>query len=79
MLIQMCGHRRVGVINSISDIPFNRHLILSGELGSGYMWRMPGVFRKDNNETVFINHCDIKTQIDDETKINLLILEKIKP
>lgn len=70
----MSKYQRVGTIKNISEIPFDKALILTGTLGSGWLWRMPGMFKKREGGIVFEDHCGCVSSVD-ETKINLAIME----
>jgi hypothetical protein len=67
-------YKRVGTIKNASEIPFDKNLIVTGILGSGWMWRMEGVFKHKENKVVFedIHGCVSKVK----GNINLTILEK---
>ncbi|MDQ0154974.1 hypothetical protein [Robertmurraya andreesenii] len=68
-------YKKVGTIDSISEIPFDESLIVTGRIGNGWTWRMPGVFKKQGNKIVFRNMYEMSTEIDENTKIGLNILE----
>jgi len=68
-------YKNIGTIKDISEIPFNKNLVLNGILGSGWMWRMKGKFKRcQNNKIIFedINGCVAEV----EGKIDLAILER---
>ena len=71
--------KKVGEINNIKDIPFGKHVIVSGTMSNGnhgWMWRMPGIFIKNDNDIVFKNHNDLITKIDEKTILGLNLLER---
>lgn len=69
-------YKRIGTIDNISQIPFNKNLIVTGRIGNGWSWQMPGVFKKQENKIVFRNEYEMSTEIDENTVISLNVLEK---
>ncbi len=69
-------YKRIGTIDNISQIPFDKNLIVTGRIGNGWSWQMPGVFKKQENMIVFRNEHEMSTVIDKNTEISLNILEK---
>lgn len=70
-------YKRIGTIDNISQIPFDKDLILTGRIGNGWSHQMPGVFKKQGNKIVFRNVYEMSTVIDENTDISLNILEKM--
>lgn len=71
--------KKAGEINNIKDIPFDRHVIVSGTMSNGdhgWIWRMPGIFIKNDNGIFFRNHNDLITKIDENTILGLKLLER---
>ncbi|MCO7175542.1 hypothetical protein ACFP7A_00885 [Sporolactobacillus kofuensis] len=71
------AYKKIGTIDNISQIPFNKNLIVTGRMGNGWSWHMPGVFKKQGNKIVFRNVHEMSTEIDKNTIIGLNILEEI--
>ncbi|MFL0365357.1 hypothetical protein ACH0BF_20325 [Pseudobacillus sp. 179-B 2D1 NHS] len=70
-------YKMIGTIDNISEIPFDENLIVTGRIGSSWRWRMPGVFKKQDNKIIFRNMHEMSTEIDENTEIGLNILEKM--
>lgn len=70
-------YKTIGTIDDISEIPFDKNLIVTGNIGGSWKWRMPGVFKKSGSKIVFRNEHEMSTKIDENTEIGLNILEKI--
>ncbi|MDO6451741.1 hypothetical protein [Oceanobacillus profundus] len=70
------GYKKVGTIDGMSEIPFNKTIIVSGSIGDRWMYQMEGSFKKQGNEIVFRNVHEMSTKIEDDTVIGLNILEK---
>ncbi|MEK4824602.1 hypothetical protein NSS71_08585 [Niallia sp. FSL W8-0951] len=70
-------YRKIGTIDNIFQIPFDKNLIITGRIGNSWSYQMPGVFKKNENKIVFRNEHEISTVIDKNTEISLNILEKI--
>lgn len=70
-------YKKIGTIDNISEIPFNKKLIVTGKVDKiGWMWQMGGMFIKIGNEIIFRNEYDMTTKVEDG-EIGLNILEKI--
>ncbi|MED3779377.1 hypothetical protein P4560_02270 [Heyndrickxia sporothermodurans] len=70
-------YKKVGTIDNISEIPFDKNIIVTGRIGIGWSWQMPGVFRQKENKIFFRNEHEMSTVIDENTVISLNILEKV--
>lgn len=71
------AYMKIGTIDGISEIPFNKNVIVSGRVDkTGWMWQMGGLFEKKGNEIVFKNEYGMTTKVEEE-EISLNILEKI--
>lgn len=70
-------YKRVGTIDNISQIPFDKNIIVTGIIGNGWSWKMPGVFKKQGNKIIFRNMHGMSTEIDENTEIGLNILEEM--
>ena len=70
-------YRKIGTIDSITEIPFNENIIVSGRVDkTGWMWQMGGIFDREENQIVFKNEYGMTTKVE-EKEISLNILEKI--
>lgn len=70
-------YKKIGTIDNLSEILFNKKLIVTGTIGNGWLYQMPGVFKKIGNKIVFRNDNDMSTEIDEKTCISLNVLERI--
>lgn len=70
-------YRKIGTLDNISEIPFNRNIIVSGRVDkTGWMWQMGGTFKKEKNQIIFKNDYGMTTKVE-EKEISLNVLEKI--
>ena len=71
-------YKLVGVIRNFNDIPFDKQIIIAGSINGNELWfhRMPGTFKKDNDDYRFVNVHGMPTRFSKETPISLSILEK---
>ena len=74
-------YRKIGEINGFSEIPWDESVIISGSIGGNRSWvqRMPGVFRKDNNDFRFVDDFGMSTRFGRSDSTSLNLLEKYKP
>jgi len=73
------GYKKIGTIDDISEIPFNKNVIVSGRVDkTGWMWQMGGVFGKGGDKIVFVdNEIGMAREVKEE-EISLNVLEKIR-
>lgn len=70
-------YRKIGTIDSITEIPFNENIIVSGRVDKvGWMWQMGGIFDREENQIVFKNEHGMTTKVEGR-EISLNVLEKI--
>lgn len=68
-------HKTIGAIESISEIPLNHNLIVTGSVSNvGWMWRIEGVFEHAKSGIVFRDIHGCVHHVDEN--ISLSILEK---
>ncbi len=73
------GYKKIGTIDDISELPFNKNVIVSGRVDkTGWMWQMGGVFGKRGDKIVFIDNVIGMAREVKEGEIGLNILEKIR-
>lgn len=72
-------YRRIGEIRTFKDIPWDKPIIVTGGIGWCGAWcqRMPGIFRKDNDDFRFVNDFGMSTRFNKNDFISLNILEEI--
>lgn len=71
------AYEKIGIIEDVSDIQFNKHIIVNGSVDkTGWMWHMGGMFKKKRNEIVFENEYEMSTKVECG-KLGLTILRKI--
>ena len=70
-------YEKVGAINNISDIQFNKNIIVNGSVDkTGWMWHMGGRFEKRKDKIVFVDNVIGLAREVKEGEISLNILEK---
>lgn len=70
-------YKKVGTIDHFEEIPFDRQVIISGGITrTDWVWRMPGIFRKDNDDFRFVNEFEMSTRFNRDVSISLNVLEK---
>lgn len=71
------AYEKIGTIEDVSDIKFDKHIIVNGRVDKrGWMWHMGGMFKKRRNEIVFENDYGMTTKVECE-KLGLTILREI--
>ena len=66
-------------IGTIQEIPFDKDLIVSGNVNKTcWVWRMPGMFRRKGNEVIFENMHGTTSTVTVDEKINLAIITRKK-
>ena len=71
------AYEKIGTIDDISEIQFNKKIIVSGSVDkTGWMWHMGGMFMRIGNEIVFKNEYGMVTKVEDG-KIGLNILREV--
>lgn len=71
------AYKRIGDIKNISEIQFDKHIIVNGSVDKiGWMWHMGGMFKKKGNEIVFANDYGMTTKVE-RGELGLTILEEI--
>lgn len=68
----------IGKINSFEDIPWGKPVIITGSINGNRSWfhRMPGKFRKDNNDFRFIDDFGMITRFERNASVSLNLLKK---
>ena len=71
-------YRVTGKIDRWDDIPWDVPIIISGGINGSdaWFWRMPGVFKKDNDRSRFVDDFGMSTPLLKGGRIGLNILEK---
>ena len=71
-------YKLVGSINSFKDIPFDKQVIISGSIDGTQSWfhRVPGIFRKDNDDYRFVDDHGMASRFRKETPLSLNVLER---
>jgi len=65
-------------IGTIQEIPFDKDLIVSGNVNKTcWVWRMPGEFKRKGNEVIFENTHGTTSVVD--KNINLAIIKGKQP
>lgn len=68
---------RIGQIININQIELNKNIIISGTLNKcEWVHIMPGIFKKRNNDIIFVDHADCVTEVDN--KINLSTFQEVQ-
>lgn len=67
-------YQKIGTIDSISEIEFDKKIIVSGHVNKiGWMWRMPGIFKQQGKEIFFENEHGMKSKVvEGEIGLNIL-------
>jgi len=69
--------KKTGAIKSLAEIPFDEELVVTGSVNRhGWMWRMPGTFKRKGNEVIFEDTHGTTSTVDE--KINLAIITRKK-
>ena len=70
-------YKKVGNIDSLQDIPWDKKIIITGSIGGSRAWfqRMEGTFKNDNNNFRFVNIYGTATCFSKDDFISLNILE----
>ena len=69
-------YKKIGNIDGFNDIPWDKPIIITGSIGRAWSHRMPGVFKKDNNDFRFVNEFGMSTRFNNNDLISLNILEE---
>lgn len=71
-------YKVVGEIKNFNDIPFDRHVIISGAIDGTQSWfhRIPGTFKKDNDDYRFVDDYGMASRFRKDTPISLSVLER---
>lgn len=70
------SYKKVGVIESISEIPFNKNIIVTGSVGcNDWKWRMEGEFKHKGKGIVFRDVHGCVSHVGETISLN--ILEKV--
>lgn len=70
-------YRKIGEINSFSEIPWGREIIITGSVGNGWYWKAKGRFSRNENGGRFQDECGACTQFAPGDFISLNVLEKV--
>lgn len=70
----MTNFKKVGEIDSIAEIPFDKPIIVSGGIDKGKCWmqQMPGIFIKKDGKIFFKNEYEMNTEIVEDIHLNIL-------
>ena len=69
--------KKIGAIKKLVEIPFDKELIVTGSVNKhGWVWRMPGTFKRKGNEVIFENMHGMTSTVDE--KINLAIITRVE-
>jgi hypothetical protein len=71
-------YRVIGKINSFENIPWGKPIIITGSIDGNRAWfqRMPGVFKKDNDNFRFVDDFGMSTCFEKNDFLSLNLLEK---
>jgi len=71
-------YKVVEKIDSFKTIPWDESIIVTGGIGGSRAWfrRMPGVFRKDNDDFRFVDDFGMPTRFGRNDSVSLNLLEK---
>jgi hypothetical protein len=73
-------YKAIGKIDSFDEIPWDEPVIIAGSIGKhsrSWFWKMPGVFRKGNDDFRFLDDCGIATRFERNDSISLSLLELV--
>ena len=70
-------YKRVGVITTFGEIPWGKHITVTGSIGGNRSWscRMPGIFLRDNGNFRFMNDYGTATCFSEGDDILMSVLE----
>ena len=72
------AYKKVGVIENISDIQFNKDIVVNGSVDkTGWMWHMEGKFEKRGDKIVFVDNVIGLAREVKEGEIGLTALKEI--
>lgn len=71
-------YEKVGAINNISDIQFNKDIVVNGSVDkTGWMWHMEGKFEKRGDKIVFVDNVIELAREVKEGEVDLTVLKEI--